>query len=77
LDDWGSNPSRGSDGMFSRHSVETGSGVHTASYPMGPGALSPRVKRPMRENGHTSPHRAEVKNAWSYTSTPPYIFMAW
>jgi hypothetical protein len=21
--------------------------------------------------------RAEVKNAWSYTSTPQYVFMAW
>jgi hypothetical protein len=24
-----------------------------------------------------SPSSAEVKNAWSYTSTPPYLFMAW
>jgi hypothetical protein len=21
--------------------------------------------------------RSEVKNAWIYTSTPPYVFMAW
>jgi hypothetical protein len=22
-------------------------------------------------------YSAEVKNAWSYTSTPPYVFMEW
>jgi hypothetical protein len=26
---------------------------------------------------HSSPSSAEVKNAWSCTSTPPYVFMAW
>jgi hypothetical protein len=40
------------------------------------GALSPRVKRPAREADHSPPSSAEVKNAWSYTSTP-YVFMAW
>jgi hypothetical protein len=35
------------------------------------GALSPGVKRPDRESNHSPPSRAEVKNAWSYTSTPP------
>jgi hypothetical protein len=34
------------------------------------------VKRPVREADHSSPFNAEVKNAWSYTSTPPYD-MAW
>jgi hypothetical protein len=29
------------------------------------------VKRPGRETDHSSPSSAEVKNAWSYTSTPP------
>jgi len=29
------------------------------------------------ETGHSPPSRAEVKNAQSYTSTPPYVFMAW
>jgi len=33
-----------------------------------PGFLSPGIKRPGRES--------EVRNAWNYTSTPPYIFMA-
>jgi hypothetical protein len=42
-----------------------------------PGALSLGVKRPGREADHSPPSSAEVKNAWSYTSTPPYAFMAW
>jgi hypothetical protein len=29
------------------------------------------VKRPGREADHTPPSSAEVKNVWSYTSTPP------
>jgi hypothetical protein len=44
---------------------------------MDPVALSPGVKRPRREADHSPPSSAEVKNAWSYTSTPPYVFMAW
>jgi hypothetical protein len=40
-------------------------------------ALSLEVKRPGREADHSLPSSAEVKNAWSYTSTPQYFFMAW
>jgi len=29
------------------------------------------VKRPVREADHSPPHSAEVKNSWSYISTPP------
>jgi len=29
------------------------------------------------EGDHSSPCSAEVKNAWSYTSTFPYVFTAW
>jgi hypothetical protein len=39
-------------------------------------ALSLGVKRPRRETGHSFPPSAEVKNAWSYTSIHPYVFMA-
>jgi hypothetical protein len=35
------------------------------------GSLSLRVKRPGREANHSPPSSAEVKNAWSYTSTSP------
>jgi hypothetical protein len=41
------------------------------------GALSPGVKRPYREANHSPFSSSEVKNAWSYTSTPQYIFMKW
>jgi hypothetical protein len=42
-----------------------------------PGVLSLAVKRPGREADHSPPPSAEVKNVWSYTSTPQYVFMAW
>jgi hypothetical protein len=35
------------------------------------------VKRPEREDKHSPPTSTEAKNAWSYTSTPQYIFMVW
>jgi hypothetical protein len=35
------------------------------------------VKRPGREADNSPPSSAEVKKAWSYTSTPQYVFMAW
>jgi hypothetical protein len=36
-----------------------------------PGALSLGIKWSGREADHSPPSNAEVKNAWSYTSTPP------
>jgi hypothetical protein len=36
-----------------------------------PGVLSLGVKRPGREANHSPPSSAEIKNAWSYTSTLP------
>jgi hypothetical protein len=38
-------------------------------------ALSPGVKRTGREADHSLLFSAEVKNAWSYTSIPPYVFI--
>jgi hypothetical protein len=38
--------------------------------------LSLGVKRPGREADHSHPSGAEIKNVWSYTSTPP-LLMAW
>jgi hypothetical protein len=35
------------------------------------------VKRAVREADNSPPSSAEVKNVWSYTSTPQYAFMAW
>jgi hypothetical protein len=53
------------------HVVQTGSGVHPASYPM-----ATAVKGPGREADHSPPANAEVKKMWNYTSTTPYAFMA-
>jgi hypothetical protein len=39
-----------------------------------PGALSPRLKRPVRKSDHSPPSSAEVENAWSYTPTPPFLY---
>jgi hypothetical protein len=38
---------------------------------------SPGVKRLGREADHSLPSSIEVKNARSYTSIPPYVFMTW
>jgi hypothetical protein len=40
-----------------------------------PGGLAPGVKRPGREADHSPLSSAEVKNAWRYTSTSPYVFV--
>jgi hypothetical protein len=42
-----------------------------------PGALSPGVKRSGHEAEHSPPASVEVKDEWSYTSTPQCAFMAW
>jgi hypothetical protein len=44
---------------------------------MGTGDLSPELKRLGREADHSPPTSAQVKKTWTYTSTPPYVFMAW
>jgi hypothetical protein len=38
------------------------------------GVFHPRVKAAEREVHHSLPSTAEVKNVWSYTSTPPVSF---
>jgi hypothetical protein len=43
--------------------VQTGSGVHPASYPIGTGGSFPGSKaRPGRDDDHSAPSSAEVKN---------------
>jgi hypothetical protein len=39
-----------------------------------PGVLSSGLKRPRCEADHSPPSSAEVKNAWSCTTTPQYVF---
>jgi hypothetical protein len=49
------------------HSIQTGSGAHLASQ---------WIQGPGREASDPLPTSAEVKNTWSYTSLPSYVFMA-
>jgi hypothetical protein len=39
------------------------------------GVPSTGAEQPARESDHSAPSSAEVKNAWSYTSTHSYVFM--
>jgi hypothetical protein len=65
-------------GNFSfRHRIQTDSGAHPASYPVGTGCSFPEVKRPGCEVDHSPPSSAEVKNGWRCTSTPPHVCVAW
>jgi hypothetical protein len=38
--------------------------------------ISPGIKRPGHGADHSPPTSVEVKKIWTYTSTPPYAFMA-
>jgi hypothetical protein len=42
-----------------------------------PGAVFLGVKEPVHKTDHSPQSTAEVKNAWSYTITPPYVFRLW
>jgi hypothetical protein len=44
---------------------------------MGTGGIFLGIKWPEREANHSPPTNAEVKKTWVYTSTLPYMFMAW
>jgi len=44
---------------------------------MAPGTPSRGIKQNGREADHFSLYSADVRNAWIYTSTPPYIFIVW
>jgi hypothetical protein len=70
-------PMRGWEFFSLHHCVQTGSEAHPASYPMGTRALSLGVKWPGSEADHSLPSSADIKNAWSYISTPQYTFMVW
>jgi hypothetical protein len=49
--------------------VQTGSGVHPASYSVGAGGSFSRVKWLKCEADHFPPLSAEIKNEWSYIFT--------
>jgi hypothetical protein len=60
------------------HYVHDSSRVNPVFYSMGIlVVLTLGVKPSKHEADHTFQSSAKVKNAWRYTSTPPYIFMTW
>jgi len=63
--------------IFCHNYSHNDSGVQPASYPVGNGILSQGVKWLECEADHYPLTSAEVMKAWSYTFTPPYIFMVW
>jgi hypothetical protein len=50
--------------------VQSCSGAHKASYSVSTGVISPEVMWPGGEFDQSAPSSAEVKNEWSYISTP-------
>jgi hypothetical protein len=54
------------------HSVQTGSSTPLSFLSVGIGYNFSECKTAGRD--HSLPYRAEFKNMWSYTSTPPNIF---
>jgi hypothetical protein len=69
--DWISIPEKGRDFTLCHH-IQTSSGSLSVSYQMGTEGFLTRDKA-----DHSPPFSVEVKNAWSYISTPPYVFMVW
>jgi hypothetical protein len=54
------------------HTVQTGSGAYSVSYPKGTSSSFPSGKA-----DYSPPSSGKVKNTSIYKSTPTYIFMAW
>ena len=75
--DWtvrGSNPRRKKKIL---QNFQAGSGVHPTPCLVGSGGSFSGVKWPTRKVNQAPPSSVEVKNEWSYTSTPSISFLAW
>jgi hypothetical protein len=71
--DVGGNTGKGYFYLF--RNVQTSPGAHSVHQSEGTRFIS-GVKSPESKVFHCSPFCVEVKNEWSYTSTPTYDFMA-
>jgi len=56
--------------VFIGAKCQASTGLHPSSYTVGARDCFPWIKA-----DHSHPCRAEVKNNWSYISTPPYVCM--
>jgi hypothetical protein len=52
------------------HAVQTDSGAHPSSYPIGSGALSPVIMRPGRKAEHSPPSSAQVTKGGAIPPLP-------
>jgi hypothetical protein len=78
LDDGGSILGRDREQFFLFSSPSTPAlGPNPTSHKLGAGGSSAGIKRPGREADHSPSSSAEMKNTWSYTSIPPYVFIVW
>jgi len=59
--------------FFSIHHVQAGPGPTQPPVQWVPRALSPGLKRPERESGHSPPYSAKLKNVQGCTSTSPCL----
>jgi hypothetical protein len=57
-------------GSYDKYSVQTGSDVHPASYPMGTGVLYLGIKRKGRGSDFSPPSCVEVKNGGAIAALP-------
>lgn len=65
-------------GIYSQHKrVYTCFGNHPAFWLIGIAVSSTRMKWPCREPDLWPPPCMDIKNAWSYNSTPPYDITSW
>jgi len=61
--------------FFLHHHIQAGSGAPQP--PIHSRGSFTGIKRPGYEANNSHPYIIDVKNTWSYTSIPPYVFMAW
>jgi hypothetical protein len=76
-DDWGSIPGRGWE-FSPRHHVQSGSGAHLASYPMGTRGSFPRGKAAVAWSWPLTSIKCRVQRMrGAVPPLPQYVFMAW
>lgn len=59
------------------HSMQTGYGTQSSSYPVVNGSTSQPLNWSGRGEGYLLRSRVEIKNTWSSGFTLPYVFMTW
>jgi len=77
MDEKGSIPGRRGEGIFLFATTSRPPLVHSAFLSNGYRSSFPRIERPGCEADHSPSSSAKVKNVWSYSSTAPFIFMAY